>query len=148
MSVFFFIKKWVTTGGDSGDSLASGLSRDSESIEWFIEDQAFLLSYDSAPRPSPYPSSPASKLSIFLSLPVCRRSVLYWRGGGGAGDGRGAKSYDREKAWPSINHSILPGTYNVCIYIDIKALTYLRDTGIEIVNTKFVLQIIQGYTLA
>jgi hypothetical protein len=25
----------------------------------------------------------------------------------GRGVGRGAKSYDREKAWPSLNHSIL-----------------------------------------
>ncbi len=28
-------------------------------------------------------------------------------GRGGQGGGRGTKSYDREKAWPSINHSIL-----------------------------------------
>ncbi len=27
--------------------------------------------------------------------------------GEGGGDGGGAKSYDGEKAWPSINHSIL-----------------------------------------
>jgi hypothetical protein len=27
----------------------------------------------------------------------------------GGGDGRGAKSYDSEKAWPSVNHSILSG---------------------------------------
>ncbi len=26
---------------------------------------------------------------------------------GGVGGRRGAKSYDREKAWPSVNHSIL-----------------------------------------
>ncbi len=45
----------------------------------------FLRSSDSAPRPPPFPS-PISKLSLFL------------------------KSYDdREKAWPSINHSILSG---------------------------------------
>ncbi len=45
------------------------------SIEWFIEDQAFFRSYCSAPRPPPSPS-PFSKLSLFLSLPVCRRSSL------------------------------------------------------------------------
>jgi hypothetical protein len=28
-------------------------------------------------------------------------------GRGGGGGGRGAKSYYREKAWPSINHSIV-----------------------------------------
>jgi hypothetical protein len=26
--------------------------------------------------------------------------------------GRGAKSYDREKAWPSINHSIFSGRHH------------------------------------
>ncbi len=30
-----------------------------------------------------------------------------WRAGGG--DGRGAKLYDGEKAWPSMNHLILSG---------------------------------------
>ncbi len=49
------------------------LSCNPEGIEWFIEDQAFLLSYNSAPRP-PSPS-PVSKLSLFLSLPVCRLSI-------------------------------------------------------------------------
>ncbi len=73
-----------------------------ESIEWFIEDQALLRSYDQAPHPPPHPStSPISKLSLLLSLSVCRRSSLLTKGGGG---GRGAKSYDREKAWPSIIH--------------------------------------------
>jgi hypothetical protein len=47
----------------------------SESIEWFIEDQDFLRSCDSTPRP-PHSPSPVSNLSIFLSLPVCRRSSL------------------------------------------------------------------------
>ncbi len=31
------------------------------------------------------------------------------RDGGGGGSRRGAESYDREKAWPSILHSILSG---------------------------------------
>jgi hypothetical protein len=48
------------------------------------------------------------KLSLFLSLPLCRRSSLLIREGG-EGDGQGAKSFDLEEAWPSINHSILPG---------------------------------------
>ncbi len=41
-----------------------------ESIEWFIEDQAFLRSYDSAPRPPPSPLSRQQLVSLF-SLPVC-----------------------------------------------------------------------------
>jgi hypothetical protein len=34
---------------------------------------------------------------------MCRRSILLTEGG----DGVGVKSYDRKKAWPSINHSVL-----------------------------------------
>ncbi len=79
-----------------------------ESIEWFIENQAFLRSYDSAPRPPPLPSpSLVSKLSLFLSLSVCRRSGEV---GSGRGGGLEAKAYDREKTWPSINHSIVSVT--------------------------------------
>jgi hypothetical protein len=63
-----------------------------ESVEWIIEGQAFLRSYDSAPRPSPSPPSSVSNLSLFLSLPVCRGGA-YW-GERGGGDGREAESYD------------------------------------------------------
>ncbi len=42
----------------------------------FIEDQALLRSCDSAPQPPPPPSA-VSKLSFFLSLPVCRRHRLH-----------------------------------------------------------------------
>jgi hypothetical protein len=35
-----------------------------ESIEWFIEDQAFMLSYDLAPRPLPFIPSPISKKCV------------------------------------------------------------------------------------
>ncbi len=63
-----------------------------ESIEWFIEDQAFSLSFDFAPP-------------NLLSQTSCGFPVgLTDKGGGGGG---GAKSYDGQKAWSSINHSIL-----------------------------------------
>jgi hypothetical protein len=62
---------------------------------------SFLQSSDSAPCPPPSPLS-VSKLSLFLSLPVCRQSRLLTGEGG-----RGAQFFDREKAWPSINHSVL-----------------------------------------
>jgi len=55
--------------------------------------------------PPPLPLYPARKLSLFslfLSLPVFRRSSLLMGEGGG-----GAKLYDSEKAWSSVNHSIL-----------------------------------------
>ncbi len=77
----------------------------SESIEWLIEDQDFSPSwFGSLPPPSP-----SSKLSLFLSLPLFRRSsILTGEGGGG---GWGAKLYDCENAWSSLNHSIL-STYS------------------------------------
>ncbi len=68
--------------------------------ERFIEHQAFLRSYYSAPRP-PTPL-PFSSLSLFLSLPVCR--LLQGKGE----EDRGRRPIiPREKAWPSRNHSIL-----------------------------------------
>jgi hypothetical protein len=36
------------------------------------------------------------------------------RGFGGGGVGRGTESYDREKVWLSINHSILSGIDQKC----------------------------------
>ncbi len=54
------------------------------------------------------PPSPTRKLSLFLSLPVCRLSSLLRWGGGGEG-GRGAESYGSEKSWSSTKLSILSG---------------------------------------
>ncbi len=53
----------------------------------------------------PFPPSFVCKLSLFLSIPG-RGSNLLTEDGEGRGRG-GAKSHDREKAWPYINHSIL-----------------------------------------
>ncbi len=57
---------------------------DPENIKLFIEDQAFLWSYDffSAPRPPLTPSS-LNMLSLFLSLPVFR---VLTEGGEGLGE--------------------------------------------------------------
>ena len=82
------------------------------SIAWFKEDQAFLRSYDSAPRLSsrvwsldhPLPSASCLSFSVFL----CVAGRAYWRERR-VGGGDGAKSCDGEKAWSSINHSILSG---------------------------------------
>jgi hypothetical protein len=51
-----------------------------EIIEWMVEDQAFLRSYDSAPRPPPSPYSPASAscLSFSVFLWVAGRSYLQY----------------------------------------------------------------------
>ncbi len=71
-----------------------------------MENQAFLRSYDLA-LAHPLPSSPVSKLSLFLSLPPL---PAYWQERGG-GCGQGAKSYCREKAWPSIHYPLLSLLY-------------------------------------
>ncbi len=84
-----------------------------ESIEWFMEDQAFLLSYDSAPGPPPSPSLPSAN---FLSSSVfpCVAGKAYWCGGWSE---RGAKSHNCEKAWSPINNSILSATGDFCLCV-------------------------------
>jgi hypothetical protein len=73
--------------------------RDQRVLNCFIEDQAFSPPYDLASHPSP---SSISKLPLFLSFPVFRCSSLLKEDGAGV-------TYDGEKAWSSINHSILSG---------------------------------------
>ncbi len=89
------------------------LSVISESIKLFIEDHAFLWSYDSVPRPPPF--LPSSQQLVSLSPSSCVSSVELTNGRWGeeVGLGRGAKSYDRNTAWPSINHSML-SVYSYC----------------------------------
>ncbi len=70
-----------------------------ESIEVIYRGPGFLA----APPPPPVSKLP----HLFLSLPLCRRSSLLT--GEGEGCGRGAESYDRKKAWPSIIRSLLSG---------------------------------------
>ncbi len=68
------------------------------SNEWFIEDQAFSPSYDLAPPPlSSQKAWPATHISETKKV----RQLAYGNGGGGA------KSYDSQRAWSSINHLIL-----------------------------------------
>ncbi len=69
-----------------------------ESIKRFIEDHPFLLLFGSSPQP------PLTSASC-LSDPSCVSPVglLTGREEGGKG---GAKSYDSEKAWYAINHSL------------------------------------------
>jgi hypothetical protein len=66
-------------------------------------------------RPPP-PPPPVSSLS--LSQSACVSPVQFTAGRKGKGGGRGAQSYGREKARPSINHSILFALQPVerCIY--------------------------------
>ncbi len=73
-----------------------------ESIEWYVEDKALSLSYDLAPHPHPLPSSPVSKLSLYLSLHVRRRSSLLMGEEGSGGGVRGAKSHVLYKSFNTL----------------------------------------------
>jgi hypothetical protein len=66
-----------------------------ESIERFMEGQAFSPSYDLSPPPPP------QVVELSQSSCVCRRSSLLI---GVEEVGGGDKSYDDDKAWSSINH--------------------------------------------
>ncbi len=80
----------------------------------FTKHQDFSPSYDLAPPPPPrrFPSASCLSFSDFL----CVASRAYWREISGEG-GRGAKSYDDEKAWSSVNRSILSAlTYYIYFY--------------------------------
>ncbi len=77
-----------------------------ESIEWFIEALAFLLSYDSTYRPHPSPLS--CQHIVFLSQSSCVSPV------------------GLEKAWPSINHSILSGLQVSTAVLDYLYVQYCK----------------------
>ncbi len=79
---------------------AGGERGDGESIEWFIEDQASRRRHMIWLLPHPLPP---------FSLASCISFSAFMCVAGRAGRGGRAKSYDGEKAWSSINHSILSG---------------------------------------
>ncbi len=92
--------------GGAGSFLLICQGASTESISWFIEDQAFSPSYSLAPPP-PSPPLPADFCHTFSVFRCVARSNLLTEER--EGDGRGAKSYDVEKAWSSVNNSILSG---------------------------------------
>ncbi len=80
-----------------------------ESIKWFTEDQAFSPSYDVAPRPPPSPSPVSNIDRRHTGRLRMRDKLLTGEGGRGWGE---AYPDDGEKAWFSINHSILSALEN------------------------------------
>ncbi len=97
--------QWSMKGNKCGFKVFSMLPLATGSTEWFKEDQTFSLSYDLAPPSTPSHLSPVSKLDRRHTGRLRKRDNLL-TGEGGWGGG-GAKSYDGEKAWSSINHSKL-----------------------------------------
>ncbi len=84
--------------------------RTSESIEGLMDDQAFSPSYDLVPPP---PLLSGQKI-VCLSQSSCVSPVIMLtekEGGGEVFGGGGAKLYDGEKAWSTMNHSILPAAH-------------------------------------
>jgi hypothetical protein len=86
-----------------------------KSIEWFYRGPGFLavVWLD-------------CKLSLVLSLPVCHRSSLLTGDRRRVG-GLGAKSYECEKTWPSINHSILSAV--LCLKSSFRAGMFKQSMG-------------------
>ncbi len=94
----------------------------SESIEWFVKDEAFSPSYDSALSTPPLPPSTGDTQKGWE-----REKTEGRREGWGV---RGDKSYDRVKDWPSINHSILSDcTNNVQKYVIIFVTAQLQQNS-------------------
>ncbi len=71
-----------------------------ESIQWFIADQAFSLSYDLSPPPPPS-HPPASKLYRRITGRLIKRANLL------TGDGEGGWGRGKSSGKSSIKHSIL-----------------------------------------
>jgi hypothetical protein len=75
------------------------------------------------PHPPPLPVSRQLLVSLSQSSCVSQAELTAGKGREGGG-GRGAESYDSEKAWPCINHSILSGgmkpldLFKINIWID------------------------------
>jgi hypothetical protein len=72
---------------------------------YWIEDQAFWPSYDLAPFPSllpPPPTPPPSQVSKLVGRHT-GKAEKERQLADGRGEGEGAKSYDGEKVWSSIN---------------------------------------------
>ncbi len=109
---FTFNMRSCTGNQPKGRAVSSIAYGTSESIEWFIRDQAPLRSSDLTHPPPPSPLSPFSKLDRRQTGRLRKRDKFLTGSGAKAG-GQGAESCDCKKAWSSINYSILSGVPTV-----------------------------------
>jgi hypothetical protein len=79
-----------------------------------MEDQAFLRSFDSSPRPPPSPPLPSASC-LSLSVILCVASQAYGQEGG-RGWARSQIIYDRKKAWSPINYSVNSGQADISLH--------------------------------
>ncbi len=83
----------------------TGVGREPESIEWFIEGRAFSRSYDFAPRPSPHPTPlPLLNSTGDTQEDWARENLM-----AGEWEGGWAEEPTHTTAWSSIHHAILSG---------------------------------------
>jgi hypothetical protein len=100
-----------------------------ESIECFIQDQAFSPLFHLAP-PSPLPPLYRQQ-AVSLSQSSCVSSVELTDGRGG---GRGAKSsYDDKKAWTSIHHSILSASIHLQFYLSYRIKLFITNVYFTVI---------------
>ncbi len=107
-----------------------GLRSRPESIEWFIEAQAVLQSYDSSPRPPPYPPL------LWLSASCLSFSVFLCAAGRELSDGRVGRGWARSQIirlalYKSYNESILSWAGYRKIWVNVNEIWLLR--GIKFV---------------
>jgi hypothetical protein len=89
-----------------GEGGGGGRGAESESLALYISFNTLWDGHSDSAPPHPSPLS-VSKLSLFLSLPVWTPFEL--TDGRGVGKGWARSQIPRNKAWSSVNHSVLSG---------------------------------------
>ncbi len=107
-----------------------------ESIEVFLEDQAFSALYDLAPHPPPAPLPSAG--CLFFSVFLCVTGIDLTDGKGGGGDKPNNMTTARKPAWSSINHSIV---------IPSSEFYPLSEVNKDVVLSAKLINCLQGYVL-
>ncbi len=84
------------------------------------------MCYRGYPPPPPPPAFPLSKLDGRHTGRLRQRDKVLTGEGGRRWEYRGAESYDRKEAWPSVNHSVLSGIVSMCLVESVNKLCRRR----------------------